>query len=759
MPGSAETLLRQPLDAPGLGATTTPTHSPSVSDHRGGSSAVNLLIREVSGGLFAGLLTVVYSFSYAAILFSGPIAHGFAVGLSMALITAVVAAVAIALLGNVKFAIAGPDIYSAAPLAAMLSALASLLPQAGAQPQSLATLLLALTLATLLTGAIFYVVGALHYANVIRHVPYPVIAGFLSGTGALITLAGVGIVTDTPASVANVAALMEPAQVQKLVVAFGFALLCALAVRRFKQAITLPALIVLGIVGFYLGLRLAGLDLGAARAHGWLFDLDAASYGWRPWYLETAGTLDWRLYLDVLPEMLAVCVITMLAVLINASSLEVLVEQECDLNRDLRAHGIACATSAGLGGFVGSLSISRTALNRLGGGRGRLSVLVCAAFAGAILLFGANVISAVPRFVLGALMINLGLQFVWKWSFGIRHTLSRVDQATILAILAAVVAYGYGTAIALGTVVSAIIFATHYARVPVCRCIATLAQQRSLVERSLVDSRRLGDSGERVRIMYLQGFLFFGSAYKLQRQASQLLLGARALILDFQMVESLDSSACYSLLKLVQLAKRQDVTLVMTRLNEKTRKGLDMGGVCQAQHAVETFDSLDDALSRWEERLLREDAKRQETQPSFRDWLASFLNADDVVDQLLDVLQRRELSPGESLCEQGSPANFLYFVDQGRLQAIYRDNANQERCVRVMVERTLVGEMGFFADTTRSVSLRAQTLCAVFGLERRDYRHLCAQHPQLSEALLESVVRVLIERLNASTELIFSQAN
>lgn len=147
--------MRQPLDGLGLGTTTKPTRSTSVSDHRGGSAAVNLLIREVSGGLFAGLLTVVYSLSYAAILFSGPIAHGFAVGSSMALTTAVVAAVAIALLGNVKFAIAGPDIYSAAPLAAMLSALASLLPQAGAQPQSLATLLLALTLTTLLTGAIF----------------------------------------------------------------------------------------------------------------------------------------------------------------------------------------------------------------------------------------------------------------------------------------------------------------------------------------------------------------------------------------------------------------------------------------------------------------------------------------------------------------------------------------------------------------------------------------------------------------------------
>ena len=280
-----------------------------------------------------------------------------------------------------------------------------------------------------MTGAIFLVVGTLRYANVIRHVPYPVIAGFLSDTGALIALAGVGIVADTPATVANGAALMEPAQVLKLAVAFGFALLCALAMLRFKQAITLPALIVLGIVGFYLGLRLAGVDLGTARAHGWLFDLDAASYDWRPWYLETAGTIDWRLYVDVLPEMSAVCVITMLAVLINASSLEVLVEQECDLNRDLRAHGIACAASAGLGGFVGSLSISRTALNRLGGGRGRLSVLVCAAFAGAILLFGANVISAVPRFVPGALMINLGLQFLWKWSFGIRHTLSQVDQA------------------------------------------------------------------------------------------------------------------------------------------------------------------------------------------------------------------------------------------------------------------------------------------------------------------------------------------
>ncbi len=331
------------------------------------------LIRELSGGLVAGTLTVVYAFSYAAIMFSGPISHGFTAGLSMALITAVVTAVIVAALGSVSFAIAGPDIYSAVPLAVMLNSLASLLPDGGSQPQSLATLVVALALTTIATGTIFYVVGRLRCANIVRFVPYPVIAGFLSATGVLIAMAGIAIVTGKPMRLDTYASFTEREMLWKLAATFGFTLAVSLTVRRYQHAASLPVLIFLGVAGFYLALRGLGLDVGDAGRHGWLFDLDAGSYTWEPWFLQALSPVRWSACVAVVPEMLAVSLITMLAVLINTSSLEVLVDHECDLNQDLRAHGIASLASASLGGFVGSVSISRTSINRLGGGRGVLS--------------------------------------------------------------------------------------------------------------------------------------------------------------------------------------------------------------------------------------------------------------------------------------------------------------------------------------------------------------------------------------------------
>ena len=712
------------------------------------------LAGELSGGLLAGLLTVVYAFSYAAIMFSGPVTHGFSAGLSMALITAAVAAIVVSALGNVRFAIAGPDIYSAVPLAVMIYSLASQLPDGGTRPQSVTTLVIAVSLTTFVTGAVCYGLGRLRLAKVIRYIPYPVIAGFLSATGLLIALAGTGIVTGIPVRPANFERLVEADTLIKLGVTLAFTLLIVLAGKRYKGVSTFPVLICVGIGAFYVGLSAFGLGPSDAQAAGWLFDLDSGSYTWKPWYFETQEPIVWSAYLAVIPEILAVCLITMLAVLINASSLELMVEKDCDLDQDLRAHGIASLVSAALGGFIGSLSMSRTSINLLAGGTGRLSGMVCGVFAAAVLLLGADVINSVPRFLLGAVMISLGLQFVWKWSFSMRRTMSLADYVMSLVIVLVVLTYGYAEGIGAGVVASALIFATRYSHVPAYSSISTLADRRSRVDRSLATSQQLTALGDKVAIVHLQGFLFFGSADKLQRKTSEMLPGAHSLVLDFQSVEGLDSSACYSLQKLLRMARWRGVQVVISSLSENVARGLTAGGIELPGRAAEVYESLDAALEACEERLLAAYQHEDGGTKSFGAWLVSFLRSDDAAIKLLHAMDRRELRVEERLCDQGAPADELYFVEQGRVGAFYESGTKDCTRVRSTGDRTILGEMGFFTSQPRTATLEAETPAVVHVLTRETYERLCGQYPQLSSLLLESALRVLIDRLDMNTKLI-----
>ena len=63
----------------------------------------------------------------------------------------------------------------------MAAAIATDLP--GAQQRTFLTVVLTISLATLIAGGFFFVLGSLELGNLIRFIPYPVIGGFLAGTG------------------------------------------------------------------------------------------------------------------------------------------------------------------------------------------------------------------------------------------------------------------------------------------------------------------------------------------------------------------------------------------------------------------------------------------------------------------------------------------------------------------------------------------------------------------------------------------------
>jgi sulfate permease, SulP family len=710
--------------------------------------------RNVAAGIVTSAVTVTYGFSYAAVIFAGELSFAFPYGVAMALITAMAAAIVTAVFGTIPFGIAGPDVYSAVPLAAAVAVVATLLPADMASDARLITVLGTLTLATLITGLGLVGLGLAGAATALRYIPYPVVGGFIAATGLLIIAASLRMVTGTPVTFSTLPQFLSLDAGARVLLTVAFALLIALVATRVKHSLTMPIFVVVGVIAFHLVLITAGVDVETARDAEWLFSFAETAILWNPWSVDLWLTFDWPIFLAVLPNALAVLAVTALAIVMTGTSLEVLTGSDADLNRELWAEGSASLASAGLGGFVGSLSVSRSSVARSAGANGPLAGIVCGLGAGAVLLFGPGVVSYMPKAVLAGILMFLGAQFLWKWMIDSRRDLSPADYLTLVGIVVIVTRYGYVAGVAAGSLAGCIIFAFRYAGTPSIKHVLTLADRRSNVDRSIDASARLSRLGATVPILQLQGYLFFGSAHQLHEFVKKLLSGARFMVIDFKLVSGIDSSAALSFQKMARIADRSGVTLVFAGLPDSCRSELCTAGVIDCPGCAEEFATLDTALEFAEEQLLAEDNHASADERGFRSWLQQQVRSPIAASALQGATRRFDYQHGDYLCRQGEDSDGLLFIESGRVQVLLERDGQEALRLRSIQGRTVLGEMGFFLDTPRSASIIAEAPTVVHRLDRRSFDRLAVDHPAAAAALRELVIRLLSDRLKIANCLI-----
>src|SRR5262249_47769450 len=131
----------------------------------------------------------------------------------------------------------------------------------------------------------------------------------------------------------------------------------------------------------------------------------------------------WHLIAQEWSILTTILLTSVVSILLTASALELAAEEEIDLNRELRAAGLATFAAGIGGGMVGfhSLSLSRLALSM--GARSRWVGVGSAILCGLGLFFGPALVSVVPQYVCGGLLFFLGLTFLWEWAYESRRTL------------------------------------------------------------------------------------------------------------------------------------------------------------------------------------------------------------------------------------------------------------------------------------------------------------------------------------------------
>src|SRR5207249_4688833 len=237
------------------------------------------------------------------------------------------------------------------------------------------------------------------------------------------------------------------------------------------------------------------------------------------------------------------------------------------------------------GGIPGYHAVSLSSLARQMRVGAREAGLVAALVPLAAVLFGGSVVQLIPRFLVAGTLVFVGLAFLVDWLVDQRRNLPIAEYAIVLVILFTIAFRDYLTGVEVGLVASGFLFAFNYSGVRLVHQVEFGTTYRSNVDRPQAERRALRELADRVLILRVNGFVFFGVAGGLVERIRKRLEAAppRFLLVDLQRVTGIDTSVVMALRKVVLLAKAYGVELVISGASEAVRAKLHQGGVLPSE--------------------------------------------------------------------------------------------------------------------------------------------------------------------------------
>jgi sulfate permease, SulP family len=599
-------------------------------------------------------------------------------------------------------------------------------------------------LVTVLCGVLFLVIGRFRLGSLIRFVPYPVVGGFLAGTGWLLFKGGVNAASRMQIHLYNVDQLVE-FQLIHLIPALAFGVILLLAVRVVQRPLVIPVVIAIGLAVFVIAAVATGSSLEEVRAEGWLLGPFETTRLWELQTFKALGGADWVSVLESWAGILTAVFVATLAILFNISGTELVLDRDLDTNRELRDAGVLNVVSGALGGIPGYHALSLTALAQHMKVDARRAGLVAALVPLAAVVFGAEVIGLIPRMIVGGVLVFLGLAFLTEWLWDKRRVLPPLEYAVVVVILAGIVVWGFLPGVVIGLVLAVVLFAISYGRIDLVREVAFGETYRSNVDRPATERAVLRGSADRVQILRVAGFVFFGSTGRLlerirARTQDRDATPPRFVVIDLRRVTGVDSSAVASFAKVQRLAEAAGSEVILTGASDPVRAQLHRGGVVETPGLLRFEPDLDRGLQRVEDSLL-EGAADGGAVPG---------GPDGVPPGLAAHLERVDVPAGTVLLHQDEPPGDIYVLESGSLGVETVTDEGTRLRLRTLRPGVVVGEVTLYTDVPRTADVVAEAPSVVLRIGRSDIERLEREEPELAATLHRWLATQLAERLTDS---------
>ncbi len=767
-------------------------HATTQSPHALGSSR---LLPSLTAGLVAGVLTIIVQVSLAALIFSHDLSGYVPGGIGLTLFGALTVGVVTALTTSAPGTVAMPQEAPAAILAVIATAVVGSMPASATSEATFSTIVAAIAITSLLTGVFFLALGIFRLGDLIRYVPYPVVGGFLAGTDWLLIQGAFEVMADASLSPSHMPHLLQSDMLIRWLPGLILGVLLVVVLRRYKHFLIIPTTLLAAIGVFYLLAWLAGISVTEAHhAHRWLLASPPAGGLWQPLSLSALGEVDWSVILGQAGNVGTILVVSVVSLLLNASGLDLTVSEDVDFNRELRSAGLANLAAGVGGGPVGYHSLGLTEIGHEMGAGTRLVGLFCAFLCGLVLFLGGPLVHLFPKPVLGGLLLFLGLSSLAEWVYDAWFELPKADYVIVILIVVTIATFGILEGVGLGVALAVVLFVVNYSNISVVKHAVSGTSYRSNVDRPRSARRLLREKGDRLYVLELQGFIFFGTAHRLvdrirERIDDSNLPTPRFIVMDFRQVIGLDTSAVLSFAKMAQLVEEEDIVLVFTHLAPEMERQLQRevfeGEETAAWHVC---PDLDHGLEWCEEQVLRvAGATGITAEPGIaRYHLEDFLPASDELaasfesrgeeraegsphpvppprgegmgsagaDRILEYVERREVDEGYYLIRQGDLPKGIYFIAEGGATAQLAYGDGEIARLRRMGAGTVVGEISLYAGSQATASVVIDQPSLIYYLSGERLRQMEEADPTAAAAFHRLIAQILSERLVDATDTI-----
>ena len=631
----------------------------------------------LSAGFTSGLALLVAQIAFGSFIFSGELAPYSSQGIGMILFGNFVGCLIVTLTGGYPGAVAGLT----PALVIIMALIAST--TAGHGLSLFVTVACALMIGSLATGICCLMIGRFRLTNLVRFIPYPVAAGFVSGIGGTVCLAAISLMGATPEWRAA-SALLEPAVLWTWLPGAAYGIALYVALKRWGNALILPTSAIAAIGAYHLALGTLGVSGEEARTTGLLLASTADGGLWPALLPADLALVEWNALAGQVPNILTLMLIAFICVVMNVAGLELAVNEDLDWNREFSACGLASVVASFGGGTVATLIVPSSLRSKMLKATTRLTGIVAASVIGFALFLGDEMLEFVPTALVGGILIFAGLGMLDEGLAKNRKLLPRAEFAIVVMIFAVIVLFGLIEGVGAGMLATLVFFTVRLSRTDLIESEFTVRERRSNKARSIPDRAILLEEGGRAYVYQLRGYIFFGSADPLISRLRKSVEGPSppdCLMLDFTAVSGFDFSAVNALSRFLWAANEVGTKVVLSavsdQLSSSLRRSLPEAAFAELILKPDTDRALecceDIVIAAWRAGATTADGQRsallEHVGRNLERHLEKQIEFEDLMNELRDWLTPCEYAAEETLVGADGPQVRLQFLISGRASA------------------------------------------------------------------------------------------
>lgn len=396
--------------------------------------------------------------------------------------------------------------------------------------------------ATVLTGIIQIIAGALRLGSLLRFVSRSVVTGFVNALAILIFMA-------------QLPEFNGAGWQMYAMVAAGLGIIYGMP--YITKAIPSPLVAIVVLTAFSMFM---GLDLRTVGDMGQLPDT-------LPMFLIPNIPLNFETLMIILPYSVTLAAVGLLESLMTAVIVDDLTDTPSQKNRECAGQGVANIVAGFFGGMAGCAMIGQSVINVKSGGRGRLSTFFAGAFLLFLILVLAQWVKQIPMAALVAVMIMVSIgTFSWASIKNLKTHPKTSSLVMVVTVVVVVATHNLALGVFIGVLMSALFFA------------------KKVSHLMLVESELPEDGKHRIYRVY--GQIFFASAdnFSAQFDFKEVL---EKVTIDMTQAHFWDLTGVGALDKVVLKFRREGTEVVILGMNEASATIVKKLGIHDKPDAME----------------------------------------------------------------------------------------------------------------------------------------------------------------------------